>query len=131
SHFDEGTREVTRLKERLLSTTQEPTATIISAEEQLRGWLAQIHRTHADPHAAILIYGRLQRRLEFYANWRVLAWDPPSADLLLKLQRQGVRIGSMDLKIACITIVHGGTLLTRNSKDFSQVPGLHFENWLD
>jgi predicted nucleic acid-binding protein len=37
----------------------------------------------------------------------------------------------MDLKIACITIVNQGTLLTRNSKDFAKVPGLHFENWLD
>ena len=47
------------------------------------------------------------------------------------LRRQGVRIGSMDLKIACIALVHGAILLTRNSSDFAHVPGLRIENWLD
>jgi tRNA(fMet)-specific endonuclease VapC len=37
----------------------------------------------------------------------------------------------MDLKIASIAISHDATLLTRNTVDFAQVPGLRFENWLD
>lgn len=35
------------------------------------------------------------------------------------------------LKVASIVLVHDATLLTRNSVDFAQVPGLKFENWLD
>ncbi len=35
------------------------------------------------------------------------------------------------LRIASITLAHDATLLTRNSVDFAQVPGLRFENWLD
>jgi tRNA(fMet)-specific endonuclease VapC len=91
---------------------------------------AQIHRLHADPHAQISAYARLQRRLEFYAGWNLLAWDGDCAELFLKLRRQGLRIGSMDLKIACITLIHEATLLTRNATDFAKVPGLRFENWL-
>ena len=60
SHFDEATAAGGRLRERLLSSNEEPVATIISAEEQLRGWLAQLHQTHSDPHRAIPIYARLQ-----------------------------------------------------------------------
>jgi tRNA(fMet)-specific endonuclease VapC len=131
SHFDEATAAGGRLRERLLSSNQEPVATIISVEEQFRGWLAQIHQTHADPHAAIPIYTRLQRRLEFYSNWKILRWDNATADLFVKLHAEGVRVGSMDLKIACITIVNRGKLLTRNGKDFAKVPGLYFDNWLD
>jgi len=37
----------------------------------------------------------------------------------------------MDLRIAGITLAHDATLLTRNSVDFEQVPGLRVENWLD
>jgi len=37
----------------------------------------------------------------------------------------------MDLKIACIALARQLTLLTRNTADFAQVPGLRFENWLD
>jgi tRNA(fMet)-specific endonuclease VapC len=51
--------------------------------------------------------------------------------LFLKLRRQGVRIGSLDLKIACIALTRDVTLLTRNTSHFAQVPGLRFENWLD
>jgi tRNA(fMet)-specific endonuclease VapC len=37
----------------------------------------------------------------------------------------------MDLKIASIALAHDATLLTRNTRDFAQVPGLRIENWLD
>jgi tRNA(fMet)-specific endonuclease VapC len=36
----------------------------------------------------------------------------------------------MDLKIASIALQQGATLLTRNTADFSKVPGLNFANWL-
>jgi tRNA(fMet)-specific endonuclease VapC len=35
----------------------------------------------------------------------------------------------MDLKIAAIAIVNQSTLLTRNSKDFSQIRNLSIEDW--
>ena len=41
---------------------QEVVTTISSAEEQLRGWLAQIHRQH-DPHQQMAASQRLRRRL--------------------------------------------------------------------
>jgi tRNA(fMet)-specific endonuclease VapC len=47
------------------------------------------------------------------------------------MRRQGVRIATMDLKIACIALEHDALLLTRNTKDFSRVPGLRFADWLD
>jgi len=37
----------------------------------------------------------------------------------------------MDLKIACLTLAHDATLLTRNTGDFGKVPGLRVANWLD
>lgn len=131
AEFDDASAAGARLNERLLASGEELAATIVSVEEQLRGWLAQIHRLHADPYAQIPAYARLQRRLEFYADWTVLQWDAGSAELFADLRRQGVRIGSMDLKIACIALAHSAILLTRNSRDFAQVPGLRMENWLD
>ncbi len=35
-----------------------------------------------------------------------------------------------DLKIAAITLNHDAILLSRNLKDFEQVPGLKVEDWL-
>lgn len=41
-----------------------------------------------------------------------------------------VRVGTMDLKIACIAIANNATLLTRNINDFKIVPGLTIADWL-
>jgi tRNA(fMet)-specific endonuclease VapC len=42
-----------------------------------------------------------------------------------------MRIGAMDLKIACIALVHGALVLSANLQDFQKVPGLRVENWMD
>ena len=118
------------LLERVRASGEEVATTIVTVEEQLRGWLAEIHRL-ADPHRQIVAYERLQRRIEFFAAWSVLPWDTDAADLFVRLRRESVRIGSMDLKIACITLTHDATLLTRNATDFAKVPGLRFDNWLE
>ncbi|HZU37903.1 MAG TPA: PIN domain-containing protein [Gemmataceae bacterium] len=41
------------------------------------------------------------------------------------------RIGRADLLIAAIALAHRATVVTRNLKDFRQVPGLRVENWAD
>ena len=118
------------LLERIHASGQSASTTIVTVEEQLRGWLAEIHHLR-DPHRQIIAYGRLQRQIEFFAAWNVLPWNGATANLFLAFRREGLRIGSMDLKIACIVLSHDATLLTRNTVDFGQVPELRFENWLD
>ena len=46
-----------------------------------------------------------------------------------ELKRNGKNIGDFDLLIASIALSHGETLLTRNIKHFSQVPGLVVETY--
>ncbi len=69
--------------------------------------------------------------MNFFARWVVLSLDAESTAAFTRFRSQGIRIGTMDLRIACIAITHDATLLTRNTVDFAQVPGLWFENWLD
>ena len=49
----------------------------------------------------------------------------------LRQNRKLKRIGRADLLIAAIALAHDATLVTRNLRHFSQVPGLQVENWLD
>ncbi len=129
AEIDRGSAAGARLVQRLDQAGQDVATTIISAEEQLRGWLAQIARLQ-DPILEVEAYRRLQGRLAFFAAWTVLPWTREAADLFLRMRAGGVRIGGMDLKIACIALSGDATLLTRNLKHFEKVPDLRVENWL-
>ena len=118
------------LQARLESLSPDEIATTaISVEEQMRGWLGLIRR-YPDVHRQVPSYERLIRLFDFFAQWQILSFDQAAADQFTRLRRQGIRIGTMDLKIAAIVAVRGGTLLSGNSRDFDQVPGVHVENWL-
>ncbi len=60
---------------------------------------------------------------------QILDYSRAADDYFRQFQSQRVRIGTQDLRIASISIAHGGTVLTRNRKDFEQIPGLTIEDW--
>ena len=119
-----------RLRQRLAASGDVAVTTIVSAEEQMRGWLARINAKR-DVRRQFHAYERLHGRIRFFNDWVLLPWDEDAANLFADLRRTLRRMSTMDLKIACITLAHDATLLTRNTGDFAQVPGLRVENWLD
>jgi len=58
-----------------------------------------------------------------------LEFDPLAAAEFQRLRRSFRRLGTMDLKIAAIVLVHDATLLSRNLSDFARLPGLKVEDW--
>jgi tRNA(fMet)-specific endonuclease VapC len=119
-----------RLKARLKSSPDPDIAiTIISVEEQMRGWLAEIRRRH-EPIRQVEPYDRLNQLVAFWNLCRILPFDRAAASRFQLLRRQ-VRIGAQDLKIATVALVWNAKLLTGNTRDFERVPGLRIEDWLD
>jgi tRNA(fMet)-specific endonuclease VapC len=112
------------------SPDQEIGTTIVSVEEQFRGWLAVIARSR-DVARHVAPYRELGELLASLQKWTIVAFDEPAASEFSRLRSSGVRIGTMDLKIASITLIHGALLLSANLADFRLVPGLRVENWLD
>lgn len=108
--------------------SEEIFTTIITFEEQMRGWLSYIARCK-EIDEQILGYERLHRFLESYRNTPVLDFDEKAVAVFSDLRKQKVRIGTMDLKIASIAIANNAILITRNLSDFQQVPGLIAEDW--
>jgi tRNA(fMet)-specific endonuclease VapC len=102
--------------------------TVITAEEQLRGWLAVI-RQHAQTDRQIWAYQGLQETLRGFNRFTLLPFEHAANDQLVRLRQQRLRIGSQDLRIAAIVLNLGATLVTRNQRDFGQVPGLAIEDW--
>ena len=48
-------------------------------------------------------------------------------DLFNGFRKSGVKIGSMDLKMASIAVANNALFLTANRRDFEKVPGLRFD----
>ena len=106
----------------------EVAATLVSYEEQTRGWLSYIARSRS-PEEQVTAYGYLQRHLQVFCAVPLIAFDSAAAAIVQQLQRQRVRIGTMDLRIASIALAQDAYLLSRNVTDFQQVPGLRVEDW--
>ena len=103
-------------------------ATIISFEEQMRGWLSYIVKCKTVDDQ-VFGYGRLHAFLESYRNTQVLDYDQAAANIFRKLKAEKIRVGTMDLKIAAIVLANNAILITRNLSDFKQVPQLSVEDW--
>ena len=101
----------------------------MTLEEQTRGWLAKIHAAR-NVHQQMQFYSLLVSLFRFIAAWPVADFDTAAADAFERLRQDGVRIGSMDLKIAAVALSRDALLLSANLRDFRQVPGLRVEDWL-
>ncbi len=121
--------EAQRLRFRLSNISDdERFVTVITLEEQMRGWLAQIAKAKSLLQQ-IETYRRLEKLLNDYAQSKLLSFDERAVAKFEELKAGRIRIGTMDLKIAAIALSHNATLLTRNLADFQKVPGLKVEDW--
>ncbi len=102
--------------------------TLITAEEQLRGWLKYIRRASTKDRM-VLAYARLRIALDYFCRIRMLDFDDQACASFESLRQQKIRIGTRDLRIAATVLSAGGVLVTRNRRDFSRVPGLVLEDW--
>ena len=74
-------------------------------------------------------YDELIATTRFYGSIRILSFPKPAVECFHRLKKQKLNIGTMDLRIAAIALHFGGTLVTRNLRDFRRVPGLPVEDW--
>jgi tRNA(fMet)-specific endonuclease VapC len=64
----------------------------------------------------------------------VLNFDSACAEQFGKtrgvLLQQGIQVATADLMIASVALVHNLTLVTHNTADFQNIPGLRLDDWL-
>ena len=101
---------------------------IITYEEQMRGWLARAAQART-VERLLTAYARVQRHLETFKGIPVVPFEQRAAAQFEHFRQTRVRIGTMDLKIAAIALANDATLLSRNLSDFAKVPGLRVEDW--
>lgn len=115
----------TRVVETLLERQSEVALPVTVLQELHHGWL-------------VMPEGRNKRHVGLYLQTAVprmpvLHLDAAAArvqaDVRAQAARAGRPIGYADSEIVAIAIIHGLTLVTRNSRDFENRPGLRLVNW--
>lgn len=101
---------------------------VITVEEQLSGWYTMLRKAKSVASLAHA-YSRLTECVESVAELRVLTFDEACIERFKKLRALIPTVRSPDLKIAAAVLQYGGTLVTRNTRDFAQIPGLPFVDW--
>ncbi|MFY7932595.1 MAG: type II toxin-antitoxin system VapC family toxin [Microcystis aeruginosa] len=129
SILDRGGQPAQQLLKKLAAiTSSEVATTIITYEEQMRGWLSYIAKT-SSIETQVVAYRRLEKHLANYRTIPIVGFDEKAGQVFQELRVTYPRLGSMDLKIAAISMVNPAILLTRNLSDFGQIAGLRAEDW--
>ncbi|MGE0827607.1 MAG: type II toxin-antitoxin system VapC family toxin [Candidatus Binatia bacterium] len=102
--------------------------TVITVEDQLSGWYALLRRAKTLADIAS-IYDHLAETVTFLSRTRILSFTESAINHYEQLRPLKLRIGTMDLPIAAITLAHNAILVTRNQQDFQLIPGLGIEDW--
>jgi tRNA(fMet)-specific endonuclease VapC len=102
--------------------------TIITVEEQIKGRFKLIKQANSSIKL-IRSYATLQDTVSYFNNITVLPFDDAANNYYEMLRQQKIRIGTYDLRIAAIVLSVNGILVTRNWRDFGQIPDLNLEDW--
>lgn len=103
----------------------------VTSGEVIRGQLNSIRQAESGRSKLPLpvAYRYFLKSIRDLAAFRVLEYHAAAEAEFDRLKALKIRIGTNDLRIAAIAIAHTATLVTRNARDFGQVPGLLLEVW--
>jgi len=110
----------------------EISVTIVTVQELFNGWVSRIN----DPslvHNLPGLYSKLWTTVKYLQTIEVLDFTPEADTCLKKLLKDHPPLRKnrlqKDMRIAAIALSVGATVITRNKRDFCQVPGLLIEDW--
>jgi tRNA(fMet)-specific endonuclease VapC len=103
----------------------------IVIEEVMRGRLNAIRRAESG-NARLTVnhaYELFEQSFADFRTRRILSFTAGAEAQFQQWRLAGVRVSTHDLRIAATCVVHSATLITRNRKDFDQIPDLTVEYW--
>jgi tRNA(fMet)-specific endonuclease VapC len=103
----------------------------IVVEEILRGRLNSIRQAEAGKSKLSIskAYELFDQTLDAFRHVLILPYSLAADELFQQWRSNKLRGGTHDLRIASICVVCSATLVTRNRRDFDQLPGLSIEVW--
>lgn len=108
----------------------EVAVSVVTRIEVLTGRFAAVIKA-ADGAALLRMQELLVASDEYLSEFRLLLFDSVTVGHFdrLRTDKAARKTDRNDLLIACVALAHGATLVTRNTKDYANVPNLAVENW--
>jgi tRNA(fMet)-specific endonuclease VapC len=118
------------VRARTVQSSLEVVITIITVQEVFNGWMGRLNNL-PDLQNLTFEYENLWQTVEFIRSFRVLKFDADDCYVQVLQANPFLRKKRLrqDLRIAAIALSLDATVVTRNRRDFEQVPGLKIENW--
>ena len=104
---------------------------VVVIEEIMRGRLTAIRRAEVGQGQTSIerAYHLFETTFNDFRRVEVLAYTRVAEDRFQQWRAQKLRVATHDLRIAAICVAHSATLVSRNRRDFEEVPGLSVEFW--
>jgi tRNA(fMet)-specific endonuclease VapC len=106
--------------------------TIVTVQELFNGWAGRVNDP-AEANHLVRIYGKLWQTTEFLKTIEILTFSELANTYYQRLIQEHRFLAKKklekDMRIAAIALSVEGTIITRNQKDFTQVPNLKIEDW--
>lgn len=104
---------------------------VVVIEEVVRGRLNAIRQAEAKKGRITIdqAYRLFEQTIVDLNSVQILPYSADAEALFNDWRAKRVKGSTHDLRIAASCVVSGSTLVTRNRRDFAQVPALSFEVW--
>ncbi len=120
------------IRARAAQSSSNIAVTIVTVQELFNGWVVNINNP-SSANNLVELYTRFWATVEFLQSVRILNFDAAADTQYRHLLKEYTPLRKnriqKDVRIAAIALSVNGVLVTRNQRDFSQVPGLVLEDW--
>ena len=120
-----------QLRERAIQETN-VSISVVTFQEVFNGWTTRINQAKPDEDF-VALYSRLCSAIDYFKQTEILNFDSDSDVVFRSLLKNNPPLRKArlqrDMRIAAIALANDATIVTRNTKDFVQVPGLKIINW--
>jgi tRNA(fMet)-specific endonuclease VapC len=111
---------------------QKTAVTVVTVQELFNGWVGRIN----DPllvHNLPVLYSKLWTTAKYLQTVEILDFTPEADSCLKRLLKENPPLRKnrlqKDMRIASIALSLNATVVTRNYRDFAQVPELKIVDW--
>lgn len=121
-----------QVSRRVAEVGAEVAISIVTVQELFNGWVVRINDAR-EVEDVVRLYGKLNRTVALFGRARVLDFDEKAGQSFQRLLNENPTLSKQrlqkDMRISAIPLSNDAVVVTRNYRDFSQVPSLKIEDW--